>query len=242
MIRDKNDVSIEELFNWGKIFVLTNANGDVEKTVYIRLAGDADINRARVYALRKSAELRRKLREPDTDERFAFIQDKDLLDKTRLISILVGLSIREVTRKAIKEVKLPTIKEPKSDASLEEFEKFQLALDAYGEKRDKEVRKLIEKELTKYKTRLEKLELDVLYDSYISEITNELCEQEMMSSFREMCTFFGTYKDPEFSERLFSEFEKFANLETSLKQQFLEAYQSLEIGTEDLKKSLVVTQ
>ncbi len=241
-MREKNDVSIEELFNWGKIFVLTSPDGNIEATVYIRLAGDADINRARVYALRKSAELRKKLRDNTTDERFAFIQDKDLLDKTRLISILLGLSIREVTRKAIKETNLPDIKEPKSDATLEEFEKFQIALDSYGEKRDKEVRKTIEKELSKYKTKLEKLDEDTLYNSYVSEITNELCEQEMMNSFREMCTFFGTYKDSKFSKHLFDKFESFSNLETSLKQQFLVAYESLEIGTEDLKKSLVVTQ
>lgn len=241
-MRDKNDVDLEPLFTWGKIFVVTNTSGDIEQTVYIRLAGDADINRARVYALRKSAELRKKLRDSDTDERIAFIQDKELMDKDRLISILLGLSIREITRKSIKEVNLPLIKEPKSDASLEEFEKFQIALDAHAEKRDKEVRKLIEKELSKYKTKLEKLDLDALYNSYVTEITNEFCEQEMLNSFREMCTFFGTYKDSRFSERLFDNFETFSNLETGLKQQFLEAYQSLEIGTEDLKKSLVVTQ
>lgn len=241
-MRDKNDVNIEELFNWGKIFVLANADGKIDATVYIRLSGDADVNRARVYALRRSAELRRKLREENTDERFAFIVDKDLMDKERLVSILVGLSIRETTRKAIKETRLPPIKEPKSDATLEEFEKFQLALDEYSTKRDKEVRKTIDKELAKYRAKLEKLEFDTLYNSYISEITNELCEQEMMNAFREMCTFFGTYKDSKFSEKLFTNFESFTNLETSLKQQFLDAYQSLEIGTEDLKKSLVVTQ
>ncbi len=241
-MQDRNDVDISKLFDWGKVFVLTNDKGEVEATVYIRLAGDADINRARVFALRKSAELRRKLRDITTDERYAFIQDKDLMSKERLLMILSGLSIRNITHKCLKEVRTPFPKEPKSDASLEEFEKFQKEVDSYPEKKDKELRKLIEKEITKYKNQLDKQDFDTLYDTYVSELTNEMCEQEMINSFREICTFFGTYKDKGFKERLFEDFDSFANLATDIKQQFLNAYQSLELGTEDLKKLQVATQ
>jgi hypothetical protein len=242
MTIEKNDVDISKLFNWGKIFVLTNDVGDVKSTVYMRLAGDADINRARVYALRKSAELRKKLREESSDEKLAFIQDKELLNKERLVAILSGLSLRTITHQAMKETKLPFPKEPKSDATLEQFEKYQKEVDDYPEKKDKELRKFIEKELTKYKKTLERKSEDELYSSYVTEITNELCEQEMITSFREMCTFYGCYSDENFSERLFTNFEKFTNLNTDIKQQFLNAYQSLEMGTEELKKLQVATQ
>ncbi len=241
-IVEKNDVDISALFNWGKIFALTSETGELETHVYIRLAGDADINRARVYALRRSAELRKKLREENTDERFAFIQDRELMDKERLIAVLSGLSLRTITHQAIKEIRLPFPKEPKSDAALEEFEKFQKEVDSYPEKKDKELRKVIEKELVKYGKKLEKLSEDELYTAYIVEITNELCEQEMINAFREMCTFFGCYKDGRFKDKLFSSFEEFTNLNTHTKQEFLSAYQSLELGTEDLKKLQEATQ
>lgn len=241
-IAERNDVDISQLFNWGKVFLLTGESGETETSVWIRLAGDADINRARVYALRRSAELRKKLREENTDERYAFIQDRELFDKERLVAVLSGLSIRSITHQAVKETKIPFPKEPKSDAPLEEIEKFQSEIDSYPERKDKELRKIVEKELSKYAKKLEKLSEDELYIAYITEMTNELCEQEMINSFREMCTFFGCYKDSKYKERLFSDFEEFTNLNTHTKQQFLSAYQSLELGTEELKKLQEATQ
>ena len=64
---EKNDVDISKLFNWGKAFEIVGEDGVVD-VVYMRVLGDADINKARVFALRESAKLRRALRNPDSDK------------------------------------------------------------------------------------------------------------------------------------------------------------------------------
>ncbi len=59
---DRNDVNISILFNWGKEFILYDENRKELFKVYLRIIGDSDLNKAKVYALRKSAEMRKKLK------------------------------------------------------------------------------------------------------------------------------------------------------------------------------------
>ena len=72
---EKSDINISTLFNWGKKFSLVDKNNTEIYEVYIRLVGDAEYGRSRVYALRKSSELRKKLNNLESDERIAFIPE-----------------------------------------------------------------------------------------------------------------------------------------------------------------------
>lgn len=239
---EKNDVDISKVFNWGKTFEIRDSEGKHELTFYMRLVGDADLNRARIYALRKSAEMRRKLKDKDADEYNAFIVDKDELEKERLIALVNSLTVRELTRQAFREVKVHFPKEPKSDAPLESFEKWQKEVDEFDNKRAEKIREYVEKELKKQIKKLEKFSDDDLYQLYLNEITNQICEETMMQSFREMCVFLGSYKDGAFKERLWLDFNEFDNLESELKKQLLGAYMEMELSTEELKKLQEATQ
>jgi hypothetical protein len=64
----------------------------------------------------------------------------------------------------------------------------------------------------------------------------------MLNKFKEMSVYLGTYKDSEFKERLFKDFEEFENLPNEIKTQFLDNYSVLEISGEDLKKLREATQ
>jgi hypothetical protein len=233
---EKNDVNISPLFNWGKEFTLTSVNGEEIIKVWLRLVGDADLNRARIYALRKSAEKRKNLRTEDSDDRLAFLLEKGELERERLIAICVLFASKDLAREAIKNVKVPLPKEPKSDAKTELFEKYQKQIDDYPKKREEALRAYISKEVDKLTIELQKRTDDELYNLYINYVTDELCEEEMLAAFKEMCTYFGTYKDPQFKQRFFDSFEDFANLDGYLKQQFMSTYASLDISTDDLKK------
>jgi len=241
MNAEKNDVLISPLFTWGKEFELVK-DGEVISKVYMRLVGDADLNRARVYALRRSSVKRKNLRDRSSDENLAFIQEEGILDRERLIALCVLFTSKEITQKALKEVSVSFPKEPKSDASLEAFEKFQKQVDDFPDKRDKEYRKFINKEIAVLETRLATKSDHELYLLYIELITNELCEEEMLNSFREMCTYCGSFSDTEYKTRFFSSIEDFLNLDSAIKQDFMDAYQSLEIPTEELKKLREATQ
>lgn len=239
---EKNDVDISRLFTWGTMFELVGPDDEVESYVYMRLVGDEDLNRARVYALRKSADTRRKMKDETSDEHLAYIPLREDLADDSLVELVALFSTREITRKAVREVKVAVPKHPDDDASLEKMEKYQLSIDKHSIELEAKRLKYITKAIEKLKVELAKLPVEDLYESYVSSIINEFCEQTSMQSFREATTFYGTFADSEFTDRYFTTMEGLTNLVSETKAQFISAYQSLEISGEELKKLREVTR
>jgi len=233
---DKNDVDISKLFNWGKEYTVVDINGDELLKVFIRLVGDAEFNRARVFGLRKSAELRKELRKKDSEFRIAFIPEMGELEDKNIIEAIVLNSISELTATAVRNLDLRYPKEVDSDASLEDQENYQLEVDNYPEQREKLIREAIDKEADKLRSELAKLSPENLYNRFEETIINEACEAEMISKYRQMCVYFGTYFDDSFKERVFKNFDEFDNLRKEIKFQLMEAYNELEINGDELKK------
>jgi len=238
---EKNDVSLAPLFHWNKRFELADLN-EATLEVFVRLVGDAELNKARVFALRKSSELRRDLKNESSDVRLAFISESEGLTRGQLQQLVLTLSIRDVTQDALRQVRLPYPKEPDSEASLESQEKHQELVDNYPKEKEIKLREFITNSMTKIKETLDSTSDEELYNIYERAIIGELCEQEMLRSFGDMCAFFGCYKDKNFSERYFADVEEFQNLSSVIKEQFLSAYKSLELSSEDLKKLPGATQ
>lgn len=242
MTVEKNDVDIQRLFTWGKKQEIVNSEGDVEAVVYMRLLGDEDINKARVFALRKSAELRRKLYNPDSDERIAHIREIYEVEKEDLINFVLVFSMREITDRAWKTVIIPAPKPPKSNSKLEKMEQFQKEVDEYPEKRRKAVQEFITKEADELKKSLQEKDKEELYKLYVKGLIDEFCELEAYKAYREYEVYLGCYKDENYSERFFSSFEKYANLEPNMKNRFRAAYETLDISMDELKKLREATQ
>jgi len=232
---EKNDVDIERLFSWSKETIITGLKGKDIK-VYLRLLGDADLNRARVMALRRSAEFRKALKDPDSNERIAFIPYKEELSKDILVESIVALSLRDLTQQSLREVVVKPPKDPDSDASTEELEQFQKEVDEWPKKRESIVREKIDVLANKRREELRTQTEDILYDTYLSQLIKELCEQELSKRFKEYCLFFGTYADKKFTQRFFESFDTFDNLPTEVKDRLIMEYSFLEVESEDLKK------
>ena len=143
---EKNDIDIEVLFRWGKQVSIKDRQGNELFSCYVRLIGDADLNQARVFAMRKSAEFRKLLRNVNSEEREAFIVDYESVDEDKLVEIIIYMNTREITLKVINRVDIPFPKEPKDDATLEEQEKYQTEVDDWPKKREIKVKEEIEKE------------------------------------------------------------------------------------------------
>jgi NAD+--asparagine ADP-ribosyltransferase len=233
---DRNDVNIAQLFSWSKETAIADSHGNILSKLWVRLVGDADLNRARVFALRSSAELRIKLKDPKSDEHMAFIQDVTVVDKSNLVDVIVGLSLRDVTRNAYREVTVTIPKEPDSDASLEKQEKYQKEVDDYPKKREEAIRKYLKKKVDELTEKYNQLSDEDLQKKYESLMINELCEQESFKKFKEMCVYFSIYKDKNFKTRMFSSFDEFDNIAPEIKEKLMNEYTSLELDTDTLKK------
>jgi len=231
---DKNDVDISRLFHFAEKFELDVKGKKIP--VYMRLVGDAELNRARVFALRMSREMREKLKNPDTDEYMAYIPDLEALTKEQLIESLIALKNTEFVREAYRSTKFNLPIEPDSDASLEEQEAYQLEVDSFDERLAQELQEKVDKLSSEYKNEISSYSKEQLIDEYRNFLINQICEFTMLERFRAMCTYFGAYKDAKYKQRLFNSFEEFDNLPSTIKEKLISFYTKLEIDDNQLKK------
>lgn len=237
---DKNEVDISKLFEWKREVTINTYNGEVK--VYMRLAGDAEIGRAKVYALRRSAEFRKKLRDLESEERLAYIPDMNSVVEDELVNGILSLLLKDITSDAYNTIKVPLPAELPSDATLEQQEEHQREIDEYPMRRDFEIRKYMEEKLVKEEAKYKKMSKEQLAKTYETMVINQLCEVEMLTAFKEMITFFSLYTNDKYNVRIFDDIEEFRNLPTQAKLELIQAYQNLDIDGEVLKKSLEVTQ
>lgn len=231
---DKNDVNISTLFNWGSQLEIETHKGPL--TFWMRIVGDADLNRARVYGLRNSAELRRKLKDESSDEHIALVPDFDVTERDKAIEAILLYKITDLTERAQKDLNLDYPKEPDSDAKQEEHEKYQAKIDAFPEYVEKVVKKAYTKEVNAEKRRLNKNSDEELLEIFEETLINKLCENKMMGSFQDMCVYFSSYRDKDYKKHLFSNIDAFLDLPTQVKEDFYVFYTTLTPPTEELKK------
>ncbi len=240
MTRDieKNDVNIAQLFKWSKVVLIEDKMTNQSVTLHLRLVGDADVNRARTRALRDSGELRKKLKDPKSEERVSFVNElQEIKDKETAVSFCILLDLDELQKQAMRDAKAPTKpKDLKSDATLEEQEKYQKKIDAYPLKYAKVVAKEVQKLREAEEERLGVLTFEEVYEHYETLVINRLCSTEMMNSFYEMIVFAATYTDRDFETKAFETFEDFDNVATKVKDELIKEYKTLELGMGVLKK------
>jgi hypothetical protein len=233
---EKNDVNIKPLFTWGRETILVDVHGKEIMKAHVRLVGDAELNRARVQALRASAEIRSLLKQDGSDENLAYIPAKNSVENETMKDFIVITRTKDASDKVAKSVDLRFPKEPDSDANLEQQEKYQKEVDEYPKKLNDAINAEMQKVIDKERLVIDAYDEDTLYAEFIKTVINDLCEKQMYSSFKEFCVYFGTYKDSEYRVRLFNSYDEFQNLDPSLKKQLEDSYYSLEVNIENLKK------
>jgi len=234
---EKNDVDIAELFKWNKEVEIEDAVSGLKVKFYMRLLGDADLGKARVFAYRKSAELRRKLKDPNSDERVSLLVElEDFSDNKEVIinSILI-LRMQDLYQDAIRSVNLPEPKEP-SKEDLEKWEEYQKEVDEYPQRYKEAVTKEAEKIREEDMKELSLKSIDELYKTYESEVIGKLCQEEMNDNFYNMTIYLSTFRDKNFKVSAFKNFENYDNAHRNLKAKLKEEYRKLELGIETLKK------
>lgn len=233
---ERNDVNISVLFKWGKKVDIYDVNNNVMLSCYLRLVGDADMNRARTFALRRSAELRKKLHNEDSDERIAYLAEKGSVSKEELVRYVLILENKSFVEEAYSTVKIEYPKEPATGASLEEQEEYQKQVDGFRDNVNKQVEAKVLELAKAEETKLLALKVDKLYERYEQLAINDLCETEMLNAFRDACVTAGSYKDENYKTKLFESTSQFQELPNDIKKQFEAEYDSLEINMEALKK------
>ena len=237
---ERNDVDISKLFEWGQSMTLATLQGDM--TLWFKILGDADVNRARIYALRSSAEMRETLLDLDSDERYALIPVLDTSTKDKAVELLLTLLIKDMTSEISDDLDITYPKEPSSDATLEEQEKYQAIVDSFPEYVLELTKKAIDKEVKKERKRLNKMSMEKLDELYVETMINHICETSMYNAFQDKTVSMACFKDENYVIPMFNSLEDFQNLPTEIKNQLTDFYGTLAIDIDTLKKSPEVMQ
>jgi len=238
---ERNDVDISALFKWNKKVDVKDMLTGMETHVYMRLLGDADLGKARAYAYRKAGEYRKALRTADSDERVSLLAElNEFQDKEVIIKAVILLKMGDYYNAAIKNVDFREPQEPDSDEQ-EDWEKYQKAVDEYPKLFKEKITQIVEVMRERDEKDYAERSIESVYKIYESEVINRLAQEKMTDSFYDMCLYLATFSDEKFKHRAFKSFDDYENVHPTLKSILKENYQSLEIGTDFLKKLPGVT-
>jgi len=233
--RNTRRVRLEDLFRWNRELDIKDERGDTVTKVYQRVLNDVDMEKARLSALRYSRNVRLSLRDLESGEYAALMENVASLDQDQKLSILMMNVLPDIYEKARQEVRLKMPKQPNKEANLEDVENYEAEVDEYD---DKVVRAIAEKasELTnKEKEKLLALDEEAFNSKLLIAMENQICQNMMSTRFDEEMAWRGTYEDPKFKVRYFGSYEKFQDVAHQIKEQLINGYRELTINKGDLK-------
>lgn len=227
---------IEELFRWHGEVEIKDNEGNVVETLYQRVVGDADIQRARLEALKASKLMRKALKDLTSDEAIINLPLEDDYDQEELITLIIFSKYSIFRQQAEFRVQEKKVKEPKSEATLEEQENYIEAVEQAKVDYEENVNEDIKKQSEKLEAELKEKPHSELFNMYMKEHSEIVCRLKMIEVFDEFATFYGTYGDSKFKERRFESIESFRDLAPRIKNQLMANYKNLELGLAEVKK------
>lgn len=227
--------NLSKLFRWKRKVDIRDGLKVLE-TVWVRLVGDNDYQEARTAALKRSKQLRAKLRDSNSDEYIAAFTDIDAMTKEEIILGIVYSEIPDYRDEAVLVTPEKPLPELGDNPTLEEQEEYQTKLEEQRQERVDTLAKFIEKKSEERRGELGKLEnLDELRRMYHNALINVKCTELFTGTFREFCVYRGTFKDSACKQPAFESFDEFDACAAQLKNQLIAAYTNLELTGEDLK-------
>lgn len=226
-----------DLFKWNTKVDITNKQGEILETLYVRLVGDVDYNEAQQSGLIASRKLRKRLQDETALDHQSLFLDLDEKESDELIFGILMAEMSTFRDLAVDElgVDVLKLKELSDNPTLEEREQQQEAQEiAEQEKIDKLKDKMSEKSEER-KAELKEKSVEELREIFVTSSINIKCLEEFGNVFRDYCVFTGTFINNKFIEKAFNNFDEFRNISPTLKRQLVDAYLSLELTGDQLK-------
>jgi hypothetical protein len=226
---------IKDIFRWKRSVEIKDGDKVLAK-LYLKLVGDIDYSDARNFSLKRSKQLRLKLRNKESDEYNINFMDVDNLTKDELIESIVSSELVDYRDEAISKLSFKEVPELPENPTLEQQEDYESKVEEASKNRVEEISNFMTKRSEERKVELGKVEdIGKLKEQYISSVVNMKCSEVFQKTFRNYCVYKGTYLDSKYSTLAFSSFEEFESSSTLLLNQIISAYNNLEINGEELK-------
>lgn len=229
-------MEISKLFKWEGVHILCDPNGNYIRDesgeplkVYLRIAGDNDLDQIKRYALATSKKFR------ESGEAAALIPDLSGLSQEELLSFIVFNHVTELYKQAEREVELKYPHLPEM-ATLEEEEKYTEEIDSYYDRLHTATIEYANKLLEAERQALKSLPREELLSLAQRTAVDKLVEEYMLKAFNEALLYYTTFVDAEFKVPVFKDIENARNAAPFLKEQLINAYNILNLKDTELKK------
>lgn len=231
-------MDISKLFKWKMSYTIRGDNGkpllDIEGneiTIYLRIIGDNDLDRAKKYALRQSRKLRADYRQDPQQ----ILPDFYEYSNEQLASIIIINEATDIYKQAEREaeVKYPQNKE---SVSLEDAEEYEAQMSEYFDllvdKIEEKAKAALEIRFQYYKNMATNVLIEKAQYTYI----NKVVEGDMAKIYNDAILFYSVYTDEECTKKSFKTIEEVRNSAQFLKEQLYKEYTKLVLKDTELKK------
>jgi len=203
--------------------------GEVVGSVYQRVLNEREIEKARLSALRATRSLRLELRNESANEYAALMENILQLDKPQKINVIMLEEMSAIYDRARKNADLRMPSPLLGDATLEEVENYEAAVDDYDEKVTQQVTELANKYTKELRAELEELSDEDFAVKVLHSMENQICVNFMSSRFVEEINWRSVYADPKFKNNYFRTYDEFDELAEETKEQLSQGYKGLQL-------------
>ena len=233
--RNTKRVQLQGLFFWKSPLMIVDENKNKVGEVYQRILNDIDQEKARLTAVRHSRNTRKALRDVNSDEHASFAESLESYNNEQLISIILVGKFPATYKTAIELARTSMPNPLKEEATTEETEEYEAAIDTFDERLSKEAMTIVEKLNEEEKKKLVLLPEEELKTVAREALLNQICQNAASEKFGEWQAYLSTYEDPEYTLRYFDSFEEFEELAFEVKTQLVKGYRELLSRPGDLK-------
>jgi hypothetical protein len=157
------------------------------------------------------------------------------MDKDQKVSVIMLEAMPDIYDRARRNMNVKLPKAPSADASLEEVENYEHAIDNY----DDEVTEAVSSLTSGYSKEL-RAELDGLSDEefegrLIRAMENQICINFMNERFNEEIVWRSVYTDAKFSKSYFESYDDYIDLAEEVRNQLERGYKDLQMHRGELK-------
>lgn len=235
-------VTLDDLLRYKKKVTLKHPiTGKAVKSVWVRLLGDEDLKEAFKFARIASSRKRASLRDENSDTYKDEIAELKNLPREDLEALILASRENVFANESqiiVPREDLPEIEEiaVQPDApTLEEQEKLDTEIGILDTKFKKAVEEYIQTKVNEVKAELAESSFDEVVALTIPEYINIESLQEFLNELNHQKGYRSTYIDEACESRGFSTIEAYKNANSSIKQQIILAYDSLELNNDDIK-------
>jgi hypothetical protein len=233
--RNTQRVDLRALFRWKRELPIVDEKGDEVTKVWQRVVSDKQHEEARLHALRTSRTTRLALRDENSQEFAALAENLEVAGKDQLVNVIITNEFSKLYDSAAKEITLQMPKHPGPEASLEQLEIYENAVDEYNDKRSEEIMKVVDRTANSRKEKINELGEEEFFELARRSFENQICNNVVNEQLLHYCTFLGTYADEKCTNRYFVNYSDFEDLSSEVKQQLTRGYSTIRIGQEELK-------